>query len=50
MVNRLRNNGKIARLGVAVRSWYAFSREGNTTGLRRAWSRRRRLYLLPEWR
>jgi len=40
--NRLRNDGEIARLGTAVRSWYAFSAEGNSTGLRRAWSRRRR--------
>ena len=40
--HRLRRTGAdIVRLGVCVRSWYAFSREGNTTGLRRTWSRRR---------
>jgi len=32
---------EMTRLGVAVRSWYAFSREGNATGLRRTWRIRR---------
>jgi RNA-directed DNA polymerase len=39
---RLVRRGEIARLGVAVRSWYPFSREGNSEGLRRVWSRPQR--------
>jgi len=42
---RLARQDRIARLGVAVRSWYAFSAEGNTKGLRRAWSRPRRMWM-----
>lgn len=40
---RLRKARDMGRLGTALRSWYAFSREGNTEGLRRTWSRPRRL-------
>jgi len=39
---RLVRRGEIARLGAAVRSWYPFSREGNSEGLRRVWSRPQR--------
>lgn len=39
---RLVRRGEIARLGAAVRSWYPFSRERNSEGLRRVWSRPQR--------
>lgn len=35
----LRTNRKFRELGQAVFAWYQFSREGNTTGLRRAYAR-----------
>ncbi len=37
---RLREAGDFRRLTVSTLAWYQFSREGNTTGLRRSWSQR----------
>ncbi len=39
--------GKYRRLGQTVAAWYAFSREGNTLGLRKAYSRPRPLSATP---
>jgi len=39
--HRLRAAGDFPRLSETTRSWYQFSREGNSEGLRRAWSRPR---------
>jgi len=36
---QLKKAGDIKRLGVSVFSWYQFSREGNTEGLRRSYAR-----------
>ena len=36
---RLTKAGDFSRLTTSTQAWYAFSKEGNTTGLRQAWSR-----------